>query len=74
MQLALDKHPEKPKQQPDGLVTVRIDPNTGLRAQPGSSNAIFEIFRAGNEPQLIDTETVDASGTSSSEELPEEIF
>lgn len=74
MQLALDKHPEKPKQQPDGLVTVRIDPKTGLRAQPGNSNAIFEIFRAGNEPQLIDTETVDASGTSNSEELPEEIF
>jgi penicillin-binding protein 1A len=74
MQLALDKHPEKPKQQPDGLVTVRIDPATGLRAQPGSNNAIFEIFRAGNEPQLIETETIDAGGNSSTEELPEEIF
>lgn len=74
MQLALDKHPEKPKQQPDGLVTVRIDPDTGLRAQPGSSNAIFEIFRAGNEPQLIEADTIDLDGNSSSEELPEEIF
>ena len=74
MQLALTEHPEVPKQQPDGLVTVRIDPTTGLRAQPGSSNAIFEIFRAGNEPQLIKTEAMAADGTSVTEELPEEIF
>ncbi len=74
MQLALIEHPEVPKQQPDGLVTVRIDPATGLRAQPGSSNAIFEIFRAGNEPQLIETESMAIDGNSVTEELPEEIF
>jgi penicillin-binding protein 1A len=74
MQLALIEHPEVPKQQPDGLVTVRIDPATGLRAQPGSSNAIFEIFRAGNEPQLIETEAMAIDGNSVTEELPEEIF
>ncbi|MDB4837057.1 penicillin-binding protein 1A [Marinomonas sp.] len=35
---------------PSSLVTVRIDPDTGERAQPGQSNAIFEVFRKGNVP------------------------
>jgi len=30
---------------PDGLVTVRINPLTGSRADPTDPNAIFEIFR-----------------------------
>jgi penicillin-binding protein 1A len=30
---------------PDGIVSVRIDPKTGLRADPTDPNAIFEIFR-----------------------------
>lgn len=35
---------------PSSLVTVRIDPNTGERALPGQSNAIFEIFRKDHVP------------------------
>ncbi|MBT3564556.1 MAG: peptidase, partial [Gammaproteobacteria bacterium] len=31
--------------QPNGLVTVRIDPLTGLRAAQDDREAIFEIFR-----------------------------
>lgn len=31
--------------QPSGLVTVKIDPKSGLLARPGQSNAIFQIFR-----------------------------
>jgi len=31
--------------QPDGLVTVKIDPKTGLRADPADPDGIFEIFR-----------------------------
>ena len=30
---------------PNGIVSVRIDPKTGLRADPTDPNAIFEIFR-----------------------------
>ncbi|MEX0941923.1 MAG: PBP1A family penicillin-binding protein [Pseudomonadales bacterium] len=30
---------------PNGLVSVRINPDTGLRAAPGDPDAIFEIFR-----------------------------
>ena len=35
----------RPFPQPDGVVSVRIDPETGLLAQPGQSNAIFELFK-----------------------------
>jgi len=35
----------RPFPQPDGIVSVRIDPETGLLAQPGQSNAIFELFK-----------------------------
>ena len=36
---------ERPFPQPDGIVNVRIDPETGLLAQPGQYNAIFELFK-----------------------------
>jgi penicillin-binding protein 1A len=40
------------REQPDGLVTVRIDPKTGLLARSGQSDAIFETFRVAEVPQL----------------------
>jgi len=36
--------------QPAGLVTVRIDPATGLLARPGQSDAIYEIFTEETAP------------------------
>jgi penicillin-binding protein 1A len=36
--------------QPDRMVSLRIDPTTGLRAEPGDPDAIFEIFREENAP------------------------
>ena len=35
---------------PDGLVTVRIDPQTGYRADASDPDAIFEIFRKEHVP------------------------
>lgn len=35
----------RPFPQPDGIVNVRIDPETGLLARPGQENAIFELFK-----------------------------
>lgn len=43
--------PERSMAQPSGLVTVRIDPETGKRARPGQSDAIFEVFRVENVPE-----------------------
>ncbi len=45
MREALRNVEEKPLDPPPGLVTVRIDPDSGQRARPGQANAIFEIFR-----------------------------
>ncbi|MFI4937736.1 MAG: penicillin-binding protein 1A [Candidatus Berkiellales bacterium] len=48
---ALQGVPETKPQQPRGLVTVKIDPATGLLARPGQTNAIFEIFRQETVPK-----------------------
>jgi penicillin-binding protein 1A len=50
MELALPATPEKRRKQPDGMVTIRIDPDTGEAAKAGQSNAIFEIFFEENAP------------------------
>ncbi|HET9843224.1 MAG TPA: penicillin-binding protein 1A [Gammaproteobacteria bacterium] len=50
MGYALKNKPEKTLPEPPGIVTVRIDPNTGLLASPGATNAIFEVFKEENVP------------------------
>ena len=64
MAVALQGREEVVLQQPEGIVTVRIDPKTGLLARPGQKNAIFEIFREELAPQqetAIDASTGDTS-------------
>jgi len=51
MRTALKDRPETPLEQPEGLITVRIDPKTGLLAAPKQKNAIFETFRTEYAPQ-----------------------
>lgn len=51
MRQALANTPEQNMPRPPGLVTVRIDQETGLIAQPGSENTIFETFREDKIPQ-----------------------
>jgi len=50
MGAALEGVPETRPEQPRGLVTVKIDPETGGLARAGQSNAIFEIFRTEDVP------------------------
>ncbi|KZY30143.1 peptidase [Oleiphilus sp. HI0081] len=45
MAVALEGTPNANLPQPDGLVTVRINKETGEQALPGTDNAMFEIFR-----------------------------
>ena len=49
MRTALEGVPQYQRPQPPGLVTVRINPATGLPARPGQSG-IFEVFRAEDVP------------------------
>jgi len=51
MQEALKNSPVQNPQQPEGITTVKIDPETGKRASAGQTNAIFEIFRSEHVPQ-----------------------
>jgi len=51
MHTALRGVPESALEQPDGLVVMRIDPETGEAAPPGRAGTIFEIFRRENVPK-----------------------
>ena len=74
MEAALDGVPEILPSPPDGIVTIRIDPETGERALPGSQNGIFEIFRKENAP--ADTVSRKGTATATGEEgtTPEDIW
>ena len=82
MKVALDGSPENLEEQPAGLVTVRIDSQTGKRAGQDTVNSRFEIFRIENAPtEKIVSQSRDDSvaqtGTrlvESDEEIAEEIF
>jgi len=62
MAIALAGKPAAEVPEPSGLVTVRIDPDTGLRAAPGASNAITEHFPADRVPSA-GTQGLPAAGT-----------
>lgn len=51
MAVALEGVKEQKRQLPAGLVTVRIDPATGLLAGSGQSDAVFETFREEDVPR-----------------------
>ncbi|WGL15106.1 penicillin-binding protein 1A [Microbulbifer bruguierae] len=82
MSEALEGLPERHLAQPDDIVTMRINPRTGLRTSRGG---IFEIFRAdrlpgrenyGNYPSIY-SESPDTPATNddqAQESLPEELF
>ncbi len=81
MREALKGLPPRPLERPPGLVTVRIDPKTGLLAPAGHPNAIFETFRVGNVPQALEEETPTYRPEGGSQpsrpaedEAPEELF
>ncbi|MGJ8669375.1 MAG: penicillin-binding protein 1A [Oceanococcus sp.] len=80
MKQALDGEPEHVLPQPPGVVSARIDPDSGELASFGSSNALYEIFLEGQLPQAqysysgSDTTFDSGQGTSSEQELLEDIF
>lgn len=51
MKVALEGRPEKSPAQPSGVVSMKIDPDTGEVAGPGDSDAIYEYFLAEHAPQ-----------------------
>lgn len=51
MKVALDGRPENLEEQPEGLVSIRIDTKTGKRADQDSIDSRFEIFRVEYAPE-----------------------
>ncbi|MDH5361238.1 MAG: penicillin-binding protein 1A [Gammaproteobacteria bacterium] len=67
MKIALEGMPEEPLQQPAGMVSVRIDPETGLLTDASNPDAIFETFREENVPREHDQAAQPAYGEGNSE-------
>jgi len=71
---ALKDFPVTEKSQPEGLITVKIDPETGKRATASQSNGIFETFRSEFAPE-IEKETEAEDNNPQIDGLsPEELF
>ena len=72
MRSALNGLPENLEQQPEGMVTVKIDAKTGKRAGRETVNSRFEIFRTENAPkELVISGSNNASSGQSSLDVPE---
>lgn len=66
--------PEHTMPQPPGITSIRIDKNTGMPTSASDPNGMFELFREGALPQVVDappgaepdTQGEDNSGSSAS--------
>ncbi len=59
---------------PNGITSVRIDPDSGLLAGPGQGDAIFEYFRNENVPTEYDSGEATAPGKTGTDDLINDIF
>src|SRR5690625_359852 len=73
MRAALEGLPDRPPQQPDGIVTVRINPENGQRARIDDPDAIFEMFTAETVPPRAE-ESPGIGRSREEQSLPEELF
>ena len=74
MREALRDSPVRQRPLPPGMVSVRIDPDTGLLARPGQDNAIFEYFLKENVPSGTGGEAGPGEGSGGTDELLRDIF
>ena len=56
MSSVLEGMPEHAPAEPEGILTLRIDPRSGRAAAPGTPDAYFEIFRSEDSPPGMDDE------------------
>jgi penicillin-binding protein 1A len=82
MRVALDGQPENLQEQPEGLVTIRVDAETGKPADINSANSLFEVFRVENAPRQKEVVKSTPSGNDGAivdvpeteDEIVEDIF
>ncbi|MBW4980192.1 penicillin-binding protein 1A [Marinobacter adhaerens] len=74
MEVALEGAPSSFMPRPNGIVNIRINPETGQRARPGE-DGIFEVFREEDAPPPLTPETEnDRNGGSEEDDLSRRIF
>ena len=56
--VALDGLPNHQMPMPDGIVTQKINRETGCPARAGETNTMFEIFRVGHVPECDEGEAL----------------
>jgi len=74
MRAALAGTPEKMLPRPEGLVTVKINAETGEAATDQDTDTVFEIFRSENAPTLDSSSQTTAPATGDKEPIPEQLF
>ena len=82
MRVALDGMPENLQEQPEGLVTIRIDAETGKRADSNTTKSLFELFREENAPRQKavvksnsgNTDGIVVNAPETEDEIVEDIF
>lgn len=70
MEKALADLPDKSWPKPRGMVTVKIDPETGLRAASGNSKAIMETFVKSRVPEMQSAISI----STGEAKVPEQLF
>ncbi|WP_296933449.1 penicillin-binding protein 1A [uncultured Marinobacter sp.] len=74
MEVALEGAPSSLMPRPNGIVNIRINPETGQRARPGE-DGVFEVFREEDAPPPLPPETEgDRNGSSEEDDLSRRIF
>jgi penicillin-binding protein 1A len=72
MREALKALPEEPLEMPAGMVTIRINAETGKPARTGEKNSLFEVFREENLPEMPSQQSEATHTESPAEESAEE--
>ncbi|NMP17045.1 penicillin-binding protein 1A [Thalassotalea sp. Y01] len=75
MNIALNEFPYAPFKQPDNIVSIRIDKETGKRTNKSDSSSTFEYFIQGTEPtEWVDEDNVEDILENKKAREEEEIF
>ena len=75
MRVALAGKPEKQLPRPDGLVTIKINAETGEAATDADTNTVFEIFREERAPVVDGAAPSEIPASSDdAQAIPEQLF
>lgn len=76
MRVALEGREETYLEQPEGLVTVRIDPDTGRLARSNDADAVFETFYSERAPESLADATIPRTraGSGDTQGVTEKLF